>query len=438
MATDVAERGRVEPRPPLRLPFYYGWVNLVVAAVAMTGTLPGATHGLGLITEPMLADLKVDKVFYGTLSFWAIILGAAFCLPGGRLIDRLGTRRVLMLVSAALGGVVLLMSAVTDWPLLFVCLVLVRGLAQGILSVASMALIGKWFSRRLGLAMGVFAVLLTFGFIAATLGLGQSVLAFGWRSAWAGLGLTLLCGLAPLSWLLVRSTPEACGLTIEGVAALPDLVQQRAEDASLSQALKTPAFWAFSLAIALFGLFWFAITLYNQGILAEHGLDAQTSYLVLSLLTAGGLASNLLGGWLSTRWPLGRLLGIAMLLLAGAAAYFPQVRTTGQVVLYALVLGVAGGLITLIHFTFYGQAFGRKNLGLIQGSAQIVSVFASALGPLLAALCYERTGSYDGMFYTVAPLALILGLAAWLVPTVKAEECRPVLVQSAVLAEGEA
>ena len=37
---------------------YYGWIVLLVAAAAMVGTLPGRTQGLGLITEPLLADLR--------------------------------------------------------------------------------------------------------------------------------------------------------------------------------------------------------------------------------------------------------------------------------------------------------------------------------------------------------------------------------------------
>ena len=46
--------------PAARL--YYGWTVLLVAAAAMVGTLPGRTQGLGLITEPLLADLGLDRV----------------------------------------------------------------------------------------------------------------------------------------------------------------------------------------------------------------------------------------------------------------------------------------------------------------------------------------------------------------------------------------
>ena len=69
-----------------------GWINVVVAAVIMLATLPGRTQGLGLITEPMLRDLGLDRVTYANINLWATLLGAAICLPIGRVFDRVGLR----------------------------------------------------------------------------------------------------------------------------------------------------------------------------------------------------------------------------------------------------------------------------------------------------------------------------------------------------------
>ena len=74
---------------------YYGWTNVALAALAMLGTLPGRTQGLGLITEPLLADLRIDRVSYAAINLWATLIGSLFCLPCGRLVDRLGSRAVL-------------------------------------------------------------------------------------------------------------------------------------------------------------------------------------------------------------------------------------------------------------------------------------------------------------------------------------------------------
>src|SRR3954464_7267087 len=82
------------------------WVHVVIAALAMVATLPGRTHGLGLVTEPLLRDLELDRLHYAAINLWATLLGALFCLPCGWLIDRLGTRLVLTVVLIALGSVV--------------------------------------------------------------------------------------------------------------------------------------------------------------------------------------------------------------------------------------------------------------------------------------------------------------------------------------------
>ena len=54
--------------------FYYGWANLVIAALAMVATLPGRTQGLGLITEPLIADLRLDRVTYANINLWATLI----------------------------------------------------------------------------------------------------------------------------------------------------------------------------------------------------------------------------------------------------------------------------------------------------------------------------------------------------------------------------
>src|ERR1044071_3426895 len=97
-------------QPPVTLPFYYGWVHVFIAALAMVGTLPGRTQGLGLTTEPLLRDLQIDRVYFARINLWATLIGALFSIGVGRLIDRFGSRIVLTLVSVGLAAVVLKMS----------------------------------------------------------------------------------------------------------------------------------------------------------------------------------------------------------------------------------------------------------------------------------------------------------------------------------------
>ena len=59
-------------------PERYGAVIVILAALVMLATLPGRTHGLGLITEPLLKELKIDRVDFANINLWATLFGATF------------------------------------------------------------------------------------------------------------------------------------------------------------------------------------------------------------------------------------------------------------------------------------------------------------------------------------------------------------------------
>lgn len=102
-------------------------------------------------------------------------------------------------------------------------------------------------------------------------------------------------------------------------------------------------------------------------------------------------------------------------LLALSLAALPSLETRAQVMGYATVMGVAGGFVMVVFFSFWGRAYGRRQLGRIQGAAQAMTVVASAVGPLPLALCVRATGSYATAFYVLAIAATFLCVAAGIV-----------------------
>lgn len=399
--------------PPVSRSRRYAWATLGVAALAMVGTLPGRTQGLGLITEPLLNELGLDRVSYATINLWATLIGSLFCLPCGRLVDRLGSRLVLTIVLAALGMVVAGMSMVSGTTLLAVAITLTRGFGQSALSVVSLALVGKWFGRNLNYAMGIYSLLVGIGFIAAFPSVGSAVLTWGWRTAWSATGWALVLVLAPIAWIIVRNRPEDRGLTFE--PAEPDGTYVGA-DLTIHQALGSASFWLFALSSSMFGLVYSGIALFNQSILEQRGFSASVYHQVLVISTLLGLLANFGGGWLASRWPIQRLMGIGMAVLSCALIALPLVRSYTDVVLYGAAMGIAGGVVTVVFFSVWGQVYGRRDLGKIQGCAQMMTVLASAVGPLLLAQTLERTGSYNPIFYGLAAIVALLGAGSWLVP----------------------
>lgn len=391
--------------------FYYGWVTVALAALAMVGTLPGRTQGLGLITEPLLADLRIDRVRFAEMNLWATLLGALFCLPVGRLLDQLGPRVLLATIALALGAVVLGMSAAHSSAMLFLLLVLSRGFGQNALSIVSLTMVGHWFGRRLSLAMAIYSVTLSIGFMAAFPIVGKAVVELGWRTPWAVIGGCLILGLAPLGLFFARRPPEAAALHAAGeTKTLPEA--SAAADFTWGAALRTPAFWVFAGASSVYNLIASGIGLFNESVLAERGFPPEIFHRSLVITALTSLAGNFLGGWLASKWSMQGLMAIAMTLLAGALIGLPSLRTVGQVDALSVVMGVAGGFVIVLFFTVWAKVFGRAQLGRIQGTAQMLTVLASAIGPLLLAKCHAWTGSYATVFYVLAGVVALLGLAA--------------------------
>jgi MFS family permease len=384
---------------------YTGWLMVPLAALAMVGTMPGRTNFLGVVSQPLIADpaFQLTDRGFSHLNLLAVLLGSVLVLPVGWLIDRLGVRVVLGGVAAALGASVLGMAASESWMMLAGTLVLVRGLGQAALSVVALTLVGKWFSRRLGPAMGLFMVLITVGFIAGSLWLVASVQANGWREPWRHLG-NMLFGLAALGLLLARNGPDT------PADDPPPTVR-------VGDALRTRAFWAPTLCGALLLLTLAAVTLFQRQLLLAHGFPADgvsdAFKAVLGTMTFAGLPANLVGGYLVRRVSRGKVLGTGMGLLAASLGLFPWVTTLPLAVAWAALLGVAGGLVSVAYLSAYGGSFGRGRLGGIQTVAQVVTVFGSAVGPELLTAGGESVGRSDGFFYAAAVAAVGLAAYSW-------------------------
>ena len=386
----------------------YRWVMLGLAAAAMVGTLPGRTQGLGLVTEPLIADLGIGRVDYAQLNLWATLIGSIFAIGIGRFIDRLGPRIVLTTVVVALGIVVIVMSGVRNFWALAIAVTLTRGFGQSALSVISLTMVGQWFVRAIDRAMAIYSIVMSIGFMIAFPVVGSLVQSWGWRSTWFAIGVALIVVLAPASALLARRPPNQ--------PDQPHQPHQPQPGATWQEAVRTPAFWIFSIGAALYGLVASGIGLFNESILAERGFGPDVYYQTLIVTAMTALIGNFAGGWIATRMPLPSLLAISLFVLAAGLAALPHVITIGQVMAWATAMGLGGGLVMVLFFSVWPRVYGRAHLGRIQGAAQAMTVLASAIGPLLLAWCIEWTGSYAGMFNILAAVIGLAGFAAVITP----------------------
>jgi MFS family permease len=380
---------------------------VVLAALLMLATLPGRTQGLGLVTEPLLADLRLDRVTYANLNLWATLVGALFCFPTGWAIDRLGLRwvtgSILFLLGVSVWGLSEISSSVVP---LFGLLLATRALGQSALSVCSIATVARRFPSHAGFAMGVYSVLLSIFFAMAFGIVGYSVRVNGWRVAWFQVALALLGVFLPLVLLVLRE-PKADARSLS-----PNQLSRSMVQFSLMEALRTSSFWVFASSAATFNLVSSGLGLFNEAVLAERGFDQTTFHLFLAVTTLMSLAGQFLCGWLTRRWSYQSLTSISMVLYALGLSGIPLISQHWQLWMLSVLLGCAGGMIIVIFFSVWSDLFGQRHLGRIQGAAQMLTVLSSGLGPLLFAKCAEAAGSYAPLLFSLSGITVLLAIIA--------------------------
>jgi OFA family oxalate/formate antiporter-like MFS transporter len=421
------------PIRPASFPFFYGWVVLVVSTIGIIMSVPGQTIGVSVFTDHLIDATGISR-FSLSNAYLAGTLASGLALPyAGTLIDRFGVRAMVMAACFGLAATLCYLAACdiialriadalplstesTNWCVLAVGFAALRFSGQGILTMVSRTMVGRWFERGRGLVAAVSGPFVSFSFSAAPLMLHLLITSFGWREAWIGMAIAVGGGMSLIGWLFYRDSPEQCGLRMYGVdeadeanpSGEPRLDATRGF--TRAEALRTSAFWLVSLAISNQALVGTGITFHIVDIGAEAGMAAESA---VAIFLPVAIASTLVGfavGYAIDRVSIRVLIMIMMAgqigMFVGMASFENDAMRIGTIVCWGLASGFYGPLTVAALPGF----FGREHLGAIQGAHMMIIVIASALGPATLASLHAWFGSYQIGFYVVAvmPFAVLV------------------------------
>jgi MFS family permease len=273
--------------------------------------------------------------------------------------------------------------------------------------LVSVAII-QWFEKRRARALSA----LQFGgalggiFVVAV---GWSIQTFGWRATAFGSGVIAILIGWPLA-RVIRSRPEDHGETIDGLppepkdTGLPEGPFRPAFTAR--EALRTSAFWLFSLGHAFSLLVVTAVNVHVITHMKEGlGYSLAQATLVFALVTVGQFVGVMLGWVIGEKFD--KRLICAACMLGHAAGLLMLTYATGVVILVvaALVHGTAWGLRGPFMQAIRADYFGRRSIGMIIGMSSLITVFGQIGGPLVAGAFADWTGNYRAGFTLLAVLA---------------------------------
>lgn len=411
---DVLQNTRASLAAGINARVFYGWVMVLVAGLGIFASGPGQSHTFSVFVGPIGAELGIS-VTRIAFAYALATIGAAFLLPYvGKQVDRFGPRRSLIGIVIALGLACLFFGAAANLLWLVVGFGLLRFLGQGSMMLGSANLVAHWFSAKRGFAMSLMAL----GFSASMAvhpQLGRWLIdAFGWREAWVGLGLLTWVLMIPVLLLLVHDKPEDIGLSPDNAAEpLDETGRKKAlTGATLAEALRSRSFYVLALGWASLSGLVTTLHFHNVTIITGQGLDpawATSAFTIAAVSMVGmmplvGLACDRY----RTRW----VFATALVVQATALVAVTLVDTVPTLVVYGVLFGLNNAFTITMFGYLWPRYFGRKHLGRIQGTGQMVGVFSASLGPLPVSFAIDRFGDPTAMLWGLALLPLVAAVLA--------------------------
>jgi MFS family permease len=402
--------------------FFYGWVALAVAALMMFASGPGQSHTFSVFIAPISEDLGISRTSVSS-AYAGATLVAAFGLPYvGRLVDRFGVRSVVLVVATLFGAAAIAFGRIGDLVTLTLGFAALRFLGQGSLMLTGANLVAQWFSKKRGFALSLMAL----GFsasIAIHPPLAQWLIdQAGWRGAWLWLGLITWLLLLPLIVILVQNKPEDLGLVPDGSTAddrsaaghAPRAPQAADVGLTVSQALRTPAFWIIALSFATFSMLVTGLFFHQVAIYGNRGISPQVASWLFSISALTMVLAMPVFGRLLDRLPTRPMFAGALLTMTAAMLALVLVRDVPTAIAYAVVFGINNAAMHTHVSYLWPHYFGRRFLGSIQGSAQTIAVVGASIGPIPLGAAYDLFGSYQGALLLLSVLPVLCALAVLL------------------------
>ncbi|HET9338470.1 MAG TPA: MFS transporter [Casimicrobiaceae bacterium] len=373
---------------------------LVCGGMILTLSL-GLRHGFGLFLQPMTADLHWGReTFAFALAVQNLVWGASQPFAG-MFADKYGGGRV------AGGGALLYLAglALMAYPVAPWFFVLSSGVLVGLgLSGVSFSVIQGIVGRRYppekrSMALGISAAAGSFGQF-ALLPLTQWLITHvGWHGA--------LLTLAAVGLLMI---PLALGMVEKGARHATHAFKQSAGQA-MREALGHRGYVLLTIGFFVCGFQLVFVGVHLPAYLADRGFPPNAAVIALALIGLFNIFGTYTTGWLGGRMPKRWILSAIYLGRAAAIALFLWLPMSfATIYLFAMAFGFLWLSTVPPTNGIVAGVFGTRYLAMLSGFSFFSHQIGSFLGAWLGGYLFDRTGSYDVVWWIAIALGVLAGL----------------------------
>lgn len=388
---------------------------IIAAAGLVFALVFGVRQSVALFIGPInsatgLGIAAISFAFACAQLMWGITQPIA-----GAVADKYGTGRVVAAGALLVAlGTVLTPHATSTWMLVL----LIGVVSAGGAGMAGMGVLMSAVARAVpaetrGFASGIVNAGGSFGQFAVAPLAALLTGAIGWVGALTALGLLSLA-IVPLAWVLRgKHPPAAAG------AANEKSMQQAVRDA-----WRDPSFLLLTAGFFVCGFHVAFIATHLPGVVALCGLPPEVGAWSLSLIGLFNIAGSFASGWAIGRWRMKSVLSLLYTARAIAVLGFvlaPKTATTFMV--FAVVLGVTYLSTVPPTVGLVGKLHGVRYVATLFGIVMLSHQVGGFTGAWLGGYLFERTGSYDWLWY--ADIMLAVGAALIHMPIRESAKLRP-------------
>jgi OFA family oxalate/formate antiporter-like MFS transporter len=423
------------PFDPANWPFFYGWVIIFMGTIGMLMSIPGQTMGVATFTDYLIDAIGISRDQL-SLAYMIGTIGSSLILTrAGRLYDKYGVRPIAVTASILLGLTLTYLSQIDriiktiidpghdmfSWVAVGVTVsgfFLLRFFGQGVITLVSRTMMMKWFNQKRGFATGFSNVFVSLGFSISPYFFETLIQDSGWRITWQLTAMVLIVIFPLIILTFFRNSPEDSNLLPDG--NFPRWMMRKGTSQfkiersfNLGEATSTFTFWCFSLALALQGFFITGFTFHVVSIFEIAGYNRDIAVGIFQPSALIAILTTLLSSSISDYIELRYLLFVKCL---GASLAAFGVIFLGSKLAYMLItfgLGIMGGLYAVILSVSMPRFFGNDHLGAISGKTMMLTVFASALGPILFSTSLTHLNAYSWISGLTGILFLVFGIGSF-------------------------
>lgn len=370
---------------------------LMVAAVFIAGFVVfGVIYSFGVFLKPMADEFHASTAAAsGFFSITAVIqysLGAFT----GRLTDRFGPRRIVTVGAVAFGLGLGLTALSNHLWFGYLAYGIGVGIGAACCYVPTLAVIGGWFVRRRNTALGIAAAGTGCGLMVLPPLAAVLIHHYGWRAT------NIIFGLAATIVLL------GCAVVIKSPPTAPST---SAPGYSLKHVFRSREFVLLYLSWVLATTALFVPFVFLPAFARDHGVSEVAAAGLVSVIGGASVISRVALGPIGDRLAVLPLFKLTVFIMGISYAIWLLSSSYESLLFFVLVLGIGyGSRISLVPGVLI-ECFGLQNLGTVLGVFFTATGLSALLGPLLAGLAVDLTGSYSGAI-VVALATGFLGFAA--------------------------